>query len=177
MRYLKIIFVLFLVFSCQKTNEKHIAIGTWNKCLNDGSYFEYKITDEYIMVLTTKSEEITLFRNKILDKTLIISEFKDGAELLINNDTLVTISKSKDKVVLKSTYTFDKYEFNKAEFKINEIDSINLESWKNKMLSEFKKRAEFRNCPDLRTDNEKALDTLELDMEIEEEIPINIIEK
>src|SRR5690606_35933354 len=142
----------------------------------DGSYFEYKITDEYVMVLTDKG--IRLFQNNILNKTLVVSEFKDGTELLINNDTLVTISKSKDKVVLRSTYTFDKYEFNKAEFKIDEIDSINLESWKNKTLSEFRKRAELRNCPDLRTDDEKELDApLEFDMEIEEEIPIKIIEK
>ena len=127
------------------------------------------------MVLS--AEGIRLFQNKVDGKKIILSKFKNGTELLINNDTLITISESEKKVVLKSTSTYDTYDFNKAEFTIDEIDSLNLESWKNKTLSEFKKRAEFRNCPDLRTDNEKSLDTLKLDMEIEEEIPIIIIEK
>jgi len=176
MRYLKIIFVLFIVFSCQKTNEKHSAIGTWNKCLKDGSYFEYKITDAYIMVLTTKSEVIIFFRNKLTDKGLIMSEFENGADLLINNDTLITVSESENKVVLKSTYTYETYEFNKAEFKIDKIDSLNLKSWKSKTLSEFKKRTELANCPDLRTEEEKVIPTLELDDIEEEEIPIIEIE-
>ncbi|TYB70627.1 hypothetical protein [Bizionia algoritergicola] len=177
MRYLKIIFVLFFVFGCQKQNKTHIAIGTWNKCLKDGSYFEYKITDEYIMVLTTKSEEIILFRNKVTDKGLIMSEFKNGASLIINNDTLITVSESENKVILKSTYTYDTYEFNKAEFKIDKIDSLNLESWKNKTVSEFKKRAELASCLDLRTEEEKIIPTLNMDDLEEEEIQIIETEK
>ncbi len=177
MRYLKIIFVLFLVLGCQKTNEKHIAIGTWYKCLKDGGFIEYKITDNYLLMLTTNSEEILLFKNKVTDKTLILSEFQNGTQILMDNDTLVTISKSKNKIVLRSTYTFEKYEFNRAEFKIDEIDSANLELWKTKTLTEFKKRAKIKNCPDIRIESEKSLDTLEFDMELEEEIPIEIIEK
>lgn len=169
--------MLFIVLGCEKTNEKHIAIGTWYKCLKDGGYVEYKITDSYIMTLTTKSEEILLFRNKIYDNKLIISELKDGAQLLLDNDTLVTFSKSKNRIVLKSTYLFDKYEFNRAEFKIDEIDSTNLEFWKTKAISEFKKRSEIKNCRDIRNESEKVLDTLKFDMELEEEIPIEIIEK
>lgn len=167
-----------MVLSCKKNNEKYIAIGTWYKCLGDGGYVEYKITEKYIIMLTTKSDEISLFRNKITHNKLIISEFKNGTRLLMNNDTLVTISKSKNRIVLKSTYLYDKYEFNRAEFKIDEIDSANLEFWKIKTISEFKKRAEIKNCPDIRPESEKALDSLKFNMEeLEEEIPIEIIEK
>tara|TARA_R110002124_G_scaffold107405_2_gene259795 strand:- start:11081 stop:11578 length:498 start_codon:yes stop_codon:yes gene_type:complete len=163
MRYLKIICVIFLVLGCQKANKKHIAIGTWNKCHKDGSYSEYKITDKYVINLTTGSDEVWLFQNKIADSTLILSKFKNGLGLLINNDTLVTISQSKSKIVLKSTYNWDKLELNKAEFDYDVIDSTNLKLWKSKTLSEFKKRAKLASCPDLRTEEEKVIPTLNLD--------------
>jgi hypothetical protein len=176
MKYLKILFVFFLLLGCQKSTNEHIAIGTWNRCNKDGSYWEYKITDQYMLMLTTSSNEIWLFKNKVIDSSLVLSKFKNGLGLLINNDTLVTVKQSKNKVVLKSTYTWDNIELNKAEFDFEKIDSSNLESWKNKTLMEFKKRAESVNCPDLRTESEKIVPPLDLDDLDEEEIPIIEIE-
>jgi len=177
MKYIRIIFISFLVLSCQKTSKKHIAIGTWNNCYKDGTYVEYKITDEYLLILTTKSDEILLFKNKIADSTLILSKFKNGLGLPINNDTLVTISQSKNKIVLKSTYSWNEIELNKAEFDYDAIDSTNSKLWKNKTLSEFKKRAELASCPDSRTEKEKIIPTLNVDDTEEKEIPITQIEK
>jgi hypothetical protein len=176
MRYLKYLFILFLVLGCQKTNVNHVALGTWNRCNKDGSYWEYKITDQYMLMLTTQSDEVWLFRNKIVDTTMILSEFENGLGLMINNDTLVPIEQLKNKVVLKSTYTWDNIELNRAEFDFAPIDSINLETWKSKTISDFKKRAELARCPDLRTEDEK-IHTLNIDDLEEEEIPITEIEK
>lgn len=166
-----------MILGCQKPDNEHVAIGTWNYCHKDGGYSEYKITNDYMLFMTSKSDEVWLYKNKILDGTLILSEFKNGLGLLINNDTLVTIEQSKNKVVLKSTYTWDNIELNKAEFDFDVIDSTNLDLWKNKTLSAFKKRAELVSCPDLRTEEEKIIPTLELDDFEEEEIPITETEK
>jgi len=177
MKYLKVLFILCLVFGCQEANKKHVAVGTWNKCNIEGSYVEYKITDNYFMFLKTKSDEIFIFRNKIVDDKLILSEFKNGTKIITNNDTLITVRKSKNKVVLKSTYNLDFVELNNAEFDFDRIDSAHLELWKNKALSEFKKRAESIKCRDLRTEEEKTIQTLYLDEFLEEEIEIDLIEE
>ncbi|NRR93102.1 hypothetical protein HSX10_16115 [Winogradskyella undariae] len=179
MKYLKYLFLLFLVFGCQKTTEKHVAIGTWNRCNKDGSYIEYKITDQYMLILTTnRPNEIIIFGNKILDDKIISYQLKNGTKILTDNDTLVTIKESSKKVVLMSTWGFDKYELNKAEFNFDKIDSTNLEQWKDKALTEFKKRAESVACPDLRTEEEKIIiPTLDLDDSLEEEIEIESFEK
>jgi hypothetical protein len=177
MKYLTNLFVILLLFGCQESNEKHVAIGTWNRCNKDGSYIEYKITDQYMMILvTTRPDEIIIFGNKILGDDLISYQLKNGTKILQNNDTLVTFKQSSKKVVLMSTFGFDKYELNKAEFDYEEIDSTNLGLWKSKTLAEFKKRAELENCTDLRTEEEKVIPTLNLDDIEEEEIPIIEIE-
>ena len=172
MRILIIISVFFIIFSCKKENEQHIAIGTWNKCSKDGNYLEYKITEKYIMVLTTKSEEIILSKNKVVNKKLVISEFKNGTKLIKNNDTITTEFESENQVILKSAYSFENYELNKAEFKIDEIDSLNLESWKNKTRLEFLQRAELLKCPDLRTNEEKKESEKIIMKKLEKEIEI-----
>ncbi|GAA4977494.1 hypothetical protein [Algibacter aquimarinus] len=180
MKYLLNIFLIFLFFGCQKSIEKHVAIGTWNRCNKDGSYIEYKITDQYMMILvTSRPDEIIIFGNKILGDNLISYQLKNGTKILTDNDTLVTIEHSSNKVVLMSTWGFDKYELNKAEFDYEEIDSANLKLWKKKTLMEFHKRAESKQCTDLRTAEEKAEDekvTPELKLEELEDIRIENIE-
>lgn len=179
MKYLKHLFILFLVLGCQKTKNKHVAIGTWNRCNNDGSYIEYKITDKYMLIFTTnRPDVIIIFGNKVLDDKIISYQLKNGTKILTDNDTLVTVKKSSEKVVLMSTWGLDTFELNQAEFNFDKIDSTNLEQWKNKALAEFKKRAESIACPDLRTDEESSeIQTLDFDDSLEEEIKIEIFEK
>ncbi|MCF1192256.1 hypothetical protein LRR18_11725 [Mangrovimonas sp. AS39] len=177
MKFIKVLFLSFLIASCHESTKKHVAIGTWNRCNKDGSYWEYKITDQYMLMLTTKYDDIGLFRNKIADTTMILSEFENGLGLLINNDTLVTIVKSKNKVILRSTWARDNILLNKADFDYDKIDSTNLDSWKTKTISEFKKRAALKKCPDLRTEEEKNIPTLQLNESDNEEIPIIELEK
>tara|TARA_B100001063_G_scaffold247263_1_gene291887 strand:+ start:5017 stop:5619 length:603 start_codon:yes stop_codon:yes gene_type:complete len=159
---------------------KHLALGTWSKCHKDGSYVEHKITEQYMLILTTKRpDEIIIFGNKVLDENLISYQLKNGTKILTDNDTLVTIEHSSNKIVLMSTWGFNKYELNKAEFDYEEIDSTNLKLWKKKTLTEFHKRAESKKCPDLRTVKEKAeveKVTPELKLEELEDIRIENIE-
>ncbi|MFD0836709.1 hypothetical protein ACFQ0I_13100 [Mariniflexile aquimaris] len=171
MKYLKIIFALFLLIYLTSCQNK--IIGTYYKCHKDGSYYEYKITDQYTIMLSNKSDIVWIHKVKQIDNGIIVSDFDSSANrLMINNDTLIVLSKTKDKIILKSSYTWDKMELNKADFDFDEIDSTNLDSWKNKTISEFKKRAELINCPDLRTKKEKNTPTIDLDDFEEEEIPI-----
>ena len=176
MKYLKTIFVLCLVFGCQKPNKKHIAIGTWNICHKDGRYSEYKITDKYVINLTSEDDEVWLFKSKIADSTLLISTFNIGSGSTERNAMFDTISYTQSKIVLKS-FGGERLELNRAEFDYAPIDSTNLKVWKNKTLAEFKKRVELAGCLDLRTEEEKVKPTLDLDDSVEEEIPIIEIEK
>ena len=142
--------------------KKHVALGTWRKCYKDGRYVEHKITEQYMLILTsTRPDEIIIFGNKVLDESLILYQLKNGTKILTNNDTLVTVKKSRNKVVLKSNYTWDYTELNRADFEFDEIDSTDLESWEKKVFSEFKKRAVLKNCPDLRTKSEKMKDEID----------------
>ena len=158
MKYTKIAFVLFLFFSCQNSKKEHVVIGTWNRCDKDGSYIEWKITNHYMLILTTRSNEILLFRNNIINNNLVLSEFKNGTRLIGNNDTLVTVKKSKNKIILRSYFSGDYSVLNKAEFDIKPIDSTNLEFWRNNTLSEFNKRASNVICADARSEEEKRYD-------------------
>ena len=176
MKYLKIIFAFFLI-AFQTSCQRNIVHGTWYKCNKDGSYYEYKITDKYTIMLSNKSDIIWIHKIKDINNGIVISDFESSTNrLLTNNDTLIILSKTKNKIVFKSTYTKDKLELYKTEFDIDKIDSTNLDSWKKKTLSDFKKRTELANCPDLRTESEKKIPTLNLD-DIEEEIPITVKEK
>ncbi|MFG6685914.1 hypothetical protein ACGK9U_04970 [Mariniflexile sp. HNIBRBA6329] len=171
MKYLKITFTFFLLV-CQTSCQKNI-VGTWYKCSKDGSYYEYKITDQYTIMLSSKSDIVWIHKVKQIDNGIIISDFDSSVNrLMTNNDTLIILSKTKDKIILKSSYTRDKLELNKVDFDFDKIDSTNLDSWKNKTISEFKKRAELINCSDLRTQKEKNIPTLNLDDTDDEEIPI-----
>ena len=171
-------FIFFLFLGCQKTVNEHLAIGTWSRCFKDGVYSEYKIKDNYILNMFEGSEEIFIIKNEINDSIMILSNFELGNTRLPYNDTLRTLSNSKYKVILRSNYTRDKIELNKADFVIEDIDSMNLELWKSKTLSEFRKRSEIANCPDLRTEDEKIIYELkDTTFEEEIEIPIKLIEE
>lgn len=157
-------FLLICQTSCQEK-----IVGTWYKCNKDGSYNEYKITDHYLIMVSSKSDFVWIHRVKQIDNGIILSDFDSSVNrLMTNNDTLIILSKTKSKTILKSSLTWDKLELKKANFDFDKIDSTNLDSWKNKTISEFKKRAELINCPDLRTDEEKNIPTIDLD-DFEEE--------
>ena len=179
MKILKIIFVLFLFLGCQKTIKEHLAIGTWTKCFKNGSYSEYKIKDGYMLMLTSGNgpDAIWIFKNKILDSIMIVSNFKNGNTGLPYNDTLRTLSYSKHKIIFTSNGSRDNFELSKANFVIEDIDSTNFELWKSKTLSEFKIRYEIVNCPDLRTEDEKIIPDLgSFDYEeVIEDIPLEDI--
>ncbi len=164
-----------MLSGCKMFVSQHPAMGTWNRCNSDGSYWEYKITDQYILITRTLSNEVLLFKTKVVDTSLLLSEFENGPGLMYTNDTLGIIEQSKNRIVLKSTYTWETVELNKADFDFEPIDSLHLETWKNKVLADFKKRATLMNCPDIRTEEEKRLPMLEAD-DSDEEIEIIIID-
>jgi hypothetical protein len=174
MRYLKSICVLFLFTGCQTFVSEHPAIGTWGTCHKDGSYWEYKITDQSLLMVNTLSDQVWFFKLQVVDTNLVLSKFRNGPGLLINNDTLVTIEQSKNSVILKSTYSWDTAELNKKEFDFDPIDSLNFEGWKSKVLTDFKKRAALVDCPDIRTEEEKIIPFLK-SYDSEEEIQIKEI--
>jgi hypothetical protein len=140
--------------------------------LNDGRYAEFKITHDYTIFLTSESDLIALISSKIENNTII---FKEGinTSILFENDTLVLSFKSTNKIVLKSNLNYT-LELNRNENNIENIDSLNLNNWEKETILKFKKRAEIRNCPDLRTEEEKIIHDLGDANLIEEEEEIEI---
>ncbi len=163
-----------MTISCQKSKKEHSIIGTWSICFRDGEYREFKITDKYMLMLTLGSEQVSIFSNYIERNSLIWKSMDSEYSLPNNVDTVIIISQSNNRIVLKSKFMGTEIELNKIEDEIHEIDSTNLENWKRQTILNFQKRVELFNCPDLRTEDEKIIHDLEL-LEIEEiEIPIEI---
>ncbi|MFT5892676.1 MAG: hypothetical protein ACI9Y7_002788 [Dokdonia sp.] len=171
MRYLKNICILFLLSGCQTFVSEHPAIGSWSRCEKDGSYWEYKITNQYTIIVNTLYDEVRFIRNQIVDTNLVISEFKNELGLLDNTERVIISEQSNNRIVFKSIVTCSSVELNKKEFDFDPIDSLHLEVWKSKVLADFKKRAALMDCPDVRTEEEKIIPFLKLD-DSEEEIQI-----
>jgi hypothetical protein len=174
MKYLRTLLIFLIIVSCQKNANKHAALGTWNYCTKAGYYEECIITNEFVLIMSTKPKKFFLLRNNIIDDNLVLSTIKGEINLPINNDTLVTTVQTKNKVILSSYYSMTNLELYKSEFTYDPIDWTNLESWKGKIKSEFRKRAELEECPDLRTEDEKTIPKLNIDLdnELEEEAPM-----
>ena len=146
---------------------EHVALGTWKKCNENGSYSEYKITDQYFLIIHSDSDKtfdrITLFKNEIHDSIMILSGFDGGIDYPFN-DTLFSRKISDSKIAIASRYNprIILSKVNSTE-PISPIDSTNIELWKEKTLTNFEKRAELENCPILETVKEN--ETILLDIE------------
>ena len=167
MKYLGTLLIFLIVVSCQKNDKTHAALGTWNYCTKAGHYEECIITKEFVLIQSTQPKKFFLLRNNIIDNNLVISTIKGEINLPINYDTLVTTAQTKTKVILSSYYSTTNLELHKYEFSYDPIDWTNLESWKGKIKSEFRKRAELEECPDLRTEEEKEIPELNMDIDLD----------
>ena len=163
------------MFSC--SNKQNLAIGTWINCSKDGSYREYKITKDYFLFINSNVGHIWVYKCKILDNAIVISDLDSKFPPLINPDTFKIKSLNDQKILLRSTYTGDRFELQKAKFEIEPIDFSNLKNWKKKIQAQFKKREELKNCKDLRTKSEKEIHTVNMDSLKTEKIQIIIIDK
>lgn len=174
MKNITILLSIILFFVGRKPTQESIAIGTWYRCNKDGSYWEYEIKPNYMLMMTTKADMVWIFKNEIVNKTIILSSYENGPTTTIANQPLIPKAINKDKILLKHLYSGKEIELNRAKFEYEPIDSINLESWKHKTLTEFKKRAKQRNCKDVRIKSEKEIQPINLDSLLTEEPPIII---
>ncbi|MDC8004098.1 hypothetical protein POV27_08535 [Aureisphaera galaxeae] len=161
------LFLLTGVSSCQKKSLE----GTWNRCNRDGSYVEYIITNEYFVMLLSKSDNIGFFKKQDIEKGMIISDHTKLTEVALigNPDTLWVYSYSKNQVILRSRINGE-IELNKASFTYATIDTLDFAVWKSKIISEFQKRTLFMNCQDIRTESEKEVEVLDVTDDKEEEL-------
>jgi len=171
--------ILILIVGCQGTSQPNEALGTWNYCTRDGNYEEWIITRDFLLIISTKPKKFFLFQNEINDSSLVISTIKGEINLPMPKDTLITLVESKEKLILKSFFESEPLQLNRVEYDFEPIDWKNLESWKKKIHSEFKKRAVLVKCPDLRSDEEKNIPKIILDSRniLGEEVPMTPIQK
>ena len=171
MRYLIILLSSILILSCKKNDNSDLLIGTWNKCNKSGDYFEWKIDKNKVLMFGIINDDIAIFKNRITNNSMIIKGL--NIDLPNNIDTLVLISRAKNKITLQSNYNKQIIELRKIENMINEIDSIDFDKWKTKNILSFQKRADLFGCPEQRAEKEKATNDLGK-IQIFEEIEIPI---
>jgi hypothetical protein len=176
MRYLIILLTFILILSCKKNDNSELLIGTWTKCNESGQYFEWKIDKNNILILGLLKDDIAIFENTILDNSLIMKGV--NCELPNEVDTLVFVDKSKNKIILKTSWNNQIIELTRIENSIEKIDSTDIENWTKQTIFKFKERGEHFNCPDLRTEKEKMIPSLEIDidsiMNVEEETIVQL---
>ena len=166
MKFLKSLLISFLILGCQETSESHAALGTWNYCTKDGNYEEFIITRDFLLVMSTRPKRFLLFKSEIIDSSIVISHLEGEVNLPTPTDTLIALENSMNTVVLKSIHSSKPIYLRRTEFEFSPIDWGSLPTWKDKVQSEFKKRAALHKCSDLRSDEEKKV--LEINLEIPE---------
>ncbi|MBO6880184.1 hypothetical protein [Winogradskyella sp.] len=163
---------VILLFGCQEQAKEHIAIGSWYICFENGNYQEYKFTENHLLIWR-ENNDISIYKNKVIDSTLIISNHSTPYTLPVNNDTLITIAKTKESITLRSTTSWEIYKFKKLGVDLLDVDSLNLKNWQKLTLKDYNKRLTI-NCLDTRPEEEKIIDKLDMsDIELED---IEIIE-
>lgn len=141
----KFLYLLFILYGFTSCND-HPAIGTWNHCNEYGVYGEYNITDKYVIIPALEVSDVWIFKNEIRDSVMIWSHYENGMKLMFNNDTIFTLRKSDNEIVLKSLKSWDTLELKIADFGYDPIDSTNLRVWKDKILSGAQKRESAFKC-------------------------------
>ena len=150
----------FLIFfiACEQRDENKI-IGSWWQCQRDGTYKEFKISSNYTTTIESDFFEhdygggISFYRCFIQDSLMIII---DGINVSwVFPDTIVFERLSNDHMILKSN--LGQSEIFRLDQPILEIDSTNVELWKEQYRRDFLSRAKLANCSDLRTDKEKII--------------------
>ncbi|GAA4280050.1 hypothetical protein [Gaetbulibacter aestuarii] len=155
MRQLISLIIFLMLTNCGKAEKNfHATIGTWCFCDSAGNYNEYKITRDYVLSMSSDDENVWLLKNKFKDNLLIWSTWKleNNSDLLGDTLTLKPIFQSENKLTLvaRQPWSIDTIKLNKKDIFIENIDFTNFDSWKKKILTEFKKRAELKSCSDIR---------------------------
>ncbi|SNR34812.1 hypothetical protein [Lutibacter flavus] len=172
MRYLIILLSSILILSCTKNDNSELLIGTWKIDNNPENYSELKIEKDYILKLIYCENNIEIIKNKnrIENNLLII----DNQEYEPKIDTFSLINYSKDKITLNRKFLNQNYKLSKIENNITEIDSNDLENWKEKTIKEFKKRAKLYFKENNISEKKQRIDTIQIELPNIEEIEIPI---
>ncbi|MEL7005835.1 MAG: hypothetical protein AAFN93_24365 [Bacteroidota bacterium] len=157
-RQLVIILFICILAACT-SKESNSIIGSWSECQRDRIYKEFKITENYTTTSLSDFQQhdfddgISFFKSSIQDSFLIVSKGLN-VHLINPPETLRFQFTSSDEVMLKNSYGVSYLK--RLNNEIPDIDSTNLSGWSKSYLDEFLKRAQLADCPDLRTEEEKA---------------------
>ena len=144
---------ILLLSNCSITKEKNKFSGNWYTCANDGLYIELLIKDNTFRYSTCNGLVTKWYDYKINDDTLTYSDsylYKDSTIIKkaliihINKDVLIM-----DYITSKELWTFYKISEN-----ITDIDNAD------KLIKSTKQRAQLYSCPDKRSTEEKAKDSV-----------------
>lgn len=154
--------ILLFLSSCSTKHESEI-MGSWCQCLHDGTYKEFKISEDYITTSVSNfinndwDDGISFYKCRIADSLLIITA-GINVDLLRTPEIIGFKSLSSDRMLIASHG--ESSELTRLEYEIPPIDSTKFELWQKDYLNAFLERANQANCPDLRTDEEKYLPDL-----------------
>ncbi|NLP59528.1 hypothetical protein HGB55_15255 [Lutibacter sp. B1] len=149
-----ILILLIFITNCTKNDKSKLLIGTWKIIGNKENYSEVKIDEKKVMILS--SDEIDLrIENSRLENDYIFFENENFEPKI---DSFKIICYSNDKIILRREFLNQLIEFNRIENNIKEIDSTDFKNWKEKTISDFKKRANSY----FKSNNIKISETIDL---------------
>ena len=156
--------------SCNTNDNSKIMIGTWK--VNDDSadnYTEIKIDKNFIILLNAREEHPRINNSRFENDFLLIDNKNSNPKI----DSFELISHSKDKIIMKRKF-FNRQliELIKFDNEINEIDSMNFENWREKTISDFRKRVKIELGNDFNF--EKKIDTFDFELPERAELEIKI---
>lgn len=156
-----IIFILIRTLGCE--NKDTNFIGTWKNCKN-GTYTEWKITKNEILIFGLLKNDIAILESKTFNNYILLK----GLNVSLANDTIF-ITKKEKSILIKSGMRKQTNELFKIEH-IDETYNKNSKNWKSKMIMEFNIR-KTANCIGSKKNKKLILD-IEKDNKNELEFPI-----
>lgn len=151
MRKIFLLSLIPLLTGCSTDNKPSVT-GSYYRCLRDGEYQETRISQNRIMFIGSNfPDNINIMSNRIQGNTMEVAGL--NFDLMFGTDSLTVIGITDSSLTLNNH--FGDFELKRLSLEIPEIDSLNLESTVNELLTGFNERTLSAGCPDLRTEEEK----------------------
>jgi len=169
MKHISILIItVILIFTSIRCKEQKRITGNWYYCQKDGLYIEIYVKDNFFKFCTESNLTPGKYTFKYKSKTLV---YYDPYKL---NDSLKFIKvrvsfPTKNTMIWKYIGIDESWTLNRINENIREFpDSLNSVNFAETMklyeqvVEDTKRRSKIINCPDIRTEEQKRIDSLEI---------------
>jgi hypothetical protein len=162
-----LILTIILIFTSIRCNIQNKITGNWYNCQKNGIYIEFYVKDNYFNFCTEYNLIPDKYTFKCKSNTLIyLDPYRDSLKFIRVRVSFPT----KNTMIWKYIDMDDSWTFKRINENIREIpDSLTSMNFKEIMkisdliVEDAKRRSKIINCPDLRTKEQKRIDSLEIE--------------